>query len=218
MMLFCMYTTHAQETQHDVTTFLGIPVDGYKSEMRKKLIAKGFAAVPGQDYLKGEFNGTNVTVSIVTNNNKVYRIMLYDAKTQDVGNIKIRFNNLISQFKNNKRYLCLKDYTLDEKEDISYEMLVHNKIYDAYFYQVPNMDSATLENDIKKSVLEKYTMEEYENPTKEIKDDIEEISYKVFLNKLDKKIVWFRIIKQHGEYGIAMYYDNIYNEANGEDL
>ena len=28
--------------QKDVTKFLGIPVDGYKSEMRRKLIDKGF--------------------------------------------------------------------------------------------------------------------------------------------------------------------------------
>ena len=28
--------------QNDVTTFLGIPVDGFKSEMRQKLIDKGF--------------------------------------------------------------------------------------------------------------------------------------------------------------------------------
>lgn len=32
----------AMYAQKDVTTFLGIPVDGYKSEMRQKLIAKGY--------------------------------------------------------------------------------------------------------------------------------------------------------------------------------
>ena len=60
--------------QKDVTTFLGIPVDGTKSEMKKKLISKGFEVVPGQEFLKGEFNGTDVQVYIGTNNNKVYSL------------------------------------------------------------------------------------------------------------------------------------------------
>lgn len=35
---------------------------------------------------------------------------------------------------------------------------------------------------------------------------------------LVKKTVWFRICENYGEYYIAMYYDNEYNCANGEDL
>lgn len=108
------------QAQKDVTTFLGIPVDGPKSEMRKKLIAKGFEPVPGQDFLKGEFNGADVHVYIVTNNNKVYRIMLCDANTQDEAGIKIRFNNLVSQFENNKRYVKFDNYTLSGDVDIPY--------------------------------------------------------------------------------------------------
>lgn len=40
----CIITllTVAVYAQKDVTTFLGIPIDGFKSEMRKKLIAKGY--------------------------------------------------------------------------------------------------------------------------------------------------------------------------------
>lgn len=33
-----------------------------------------------------------------------------------------------------------------------------------------------------------------------------------------KKHVWFRIEEYYGKYYIAMYYDNEYNHANGEDL
>lgn len=88
MMLFCMYTTHAQESQNDVTTFLGIPVDGYKPQMIQKLKSKGFVMAQGVDALTGEFNGTDVHVFIGTNNNKVYRIMLCDANDQDEINIK----------------------------------------------------------------------------------------------------------------------------------
>lgn len=115
--------------QNDVTTFLGIPVDGFKSEMRQKLIAKGFTPkkVRTNEYLEGEFNGTDVHIYIATNNNKVYRIMVCDANTQDEANIKIRFNKLVNQFENNKRYTALDQYTISDTEDISYEMLAHKK-------------------------------------------------------------------------------------------
>ena len=33
-----------------------------------------------------------------------------------------------------------------------------------------------------------------------------------------KKSVWFMINERFGKYYIIMYYDNGYNQANGEDL
>ena len=125
--------------QNDVTTFLGIPVDGFKSDMKQKLVKKGFVPkkVGTNEFLEGEFNGTDVQVFIATNNNKVYRIMLCDAETRNETNIKIRFNNLVSQFENNKRYSTYGNHTLSDEEDISYEMNVHNKNYDAIFFQLP---------------------------------------------------------------------------------
>ena len=79
----------------DVTEFLGIPVDGTKTEMKQKLIAKGFVPKKMGDleWLEGEFNGTDVGVRIFTNKNKVYRIMLADKNPVDEAQIKIRFNN-----------------------------------------------------------------------------------------------------------------------------
>lgn len=58
--------------QNDVTTFLGIPVDGFKSEMKQKLVSKGFVPkkVGTNEFLEGEFNGTDVHVYIATNNIK----------------------------------------------------------------------------------------------------------------------------------------------------
>lgn len=34
----------------------------------------------------------------------------------------------------------------------------------------------------------------------------------------DKRVVWFMIEKDYGRYCIVMYYDNVYNRSNGEDL
>lgn len=209
--------------QNDVTTFLGIPVDGFKSEMRQKLIAKGFTPkkVRTNEYLEGEFNGTDVHIYIATNNNKVYRIMVCDANTQDEANIKIRFNKLVNQFENNKRYTALDQYTISDTEDISYEMLVHKKNFDALFYQNPDMekvDTLALQNKIREQLLEKYKPEQLENPTEEMNQEVQAIAMRIGMDMIFKKPVWFRICESYGEYYITMYYDNEYNHANGEDL
>ena len=209
--------------QNDVTTFLGIPVDGFKSEMRQKLIAKGFTPkkVGNNEYLEGEFNGTDVHIYIATNNNKVYRIMVCDANTQDEANIKIRFNRLVNQFKNNKKYTALDQYTISDTEDISYEMLVHKKNFDALFYQNPDMekvDTLALQNKIREQLLKKYKPEQLENPTEEINQEAQAIAMSIGMDMIFKKPVWFRICEHYGKYFITIFYDNEYNHANGEDL
>ena len=214
-------TSFAQ--QKDVTSFLGIPVDGTKTEMKQKLIAKGFVPKKfgDEEFLEGEFNGCNVNVYIRTNNNKVYRIMVADNFTVDEAQIKIRFNNLVSQFENNKRYFPLDKYTLSDEEDISYEMTVHNKNYDAYFYQVPDMEKAdtlALQEKERNELLSKYTEAELKNPSEEITKEIANTTIKIGSELMLMKPVWFKIVRVNGKYFICMYYDNEYNHANGEDL
>lgn len=207
--------------QKDVTTFLGIPVDGTKSEMKKKLISKGFEVVPGQEFLKGEFNGYDVHVYIATNNNKVCRIMLCDAIHRSEANIKVRFNTLIEQFKSNKRYLSLDDYTISDDVDISYEMNIQNKEFDALFFQKPDVeqiDTVAIDEALREKMLVKYTKEQLENPTKEIEKELGLLRVEYLLEYIKKKPVWFTISSFEDEYYITMYYDNEYNRANGEDL
>ena len=209
--------------QNDVTTFLGIPVDGFKSEMRQKLIAKGFTPkkVGTKEYLEGEFNGMDVLIYIVTNNNKVYRIMVCDANTQDEANIKIRFNRLVNQFKNNTKYTALDQYTISDTENISYEMNVHKKNFDALFYQNPDMekvDTLALQNKIREQLLKKYKPEQLENPTEEMNQEAQAIAMSIGMDMIFKKPVWFRICEHYGKYFITIFYDNEYNHANGEDL
>ena len=92
--LFFFATASAQEK--DVTKFLGIPVDGFKSEMIQKLKEKGFVLSTYEDALEGEFNGVSVSLSVVTNNNKVYRVVVIDNNNSSEADIKIRFNNFSS--------------------------------------------------------------------------------------------------------------------------
>ena len=209
--------------QKDVTTFLGIPIDGYKPAMRQKLIAKGFVPkkVNNSEYFEGEFNGTDVHIFIGTNNNKVYRLMISDVNSRSEADIKIRFNNLVRQFKNNDRYVSTDDYIISDSEDISYEMMAHDKVYQAIFYQLPvieKLDTLALREQVKKEMLKKYSQKQLDNPTEEISKESENIAARIGIDLITKKPVWFRIFESYGKYSISMYYDNEYNKANGEDL
>lgn len=223
VLLLLAATVVSASAQRDVTKFLGIPVDGTKAEMKRKLIEKGFTPTKeqGYDYLEGEFNGRDVYVYIVTNNNKVYRIMVSDANLSDEADIKIRYNNLVGQFERNERYIPLRDYRIPDEEDISYEMTVHKKTYQTAFFQYSSMeqeDMLTLGNDLRSEMLKKYTEEQLENPTEEINSDADAIKKGLMIERFRNKLVWFQINRLYGKYGISMYYDNEYNHASGEDL
>jgi hypothetical protein len=202
--------------QKDVTQFLGIPVDGSKSEMIQKLKSKGYTISPYiNDVLVGEFNGTDVNIHIATNNNKVCRIMVADANTIGETDIRIRFNKLIQQFQNNKKYIPLPEstisqYNIPEDENISYELLIKNKRYEALFYQKTAVyDSLEIEMG---NLLKK------ENPNDAEKERLSVVKAKMLDEINFNKVVWFMISEHDGKYFISMFYDNEYNRANGEDL
>ena len=223
VLVLCALSISAQEKE--VTKFLGIPVDGYKAEMRKKLISKGLTpkTVQGSEFFEGEFNGHDVLVYIVTNNNKVWRIMVCDKNTCGETDIKIRFNNLCRQFSKNEKYVAANfnlDQTISDKEDISYEMSVHNKRYEASYYQV--LDKATIEaitvpEDRIRGMLK--DIGGIENPTEEQLKNATDLGIASFaFDMTRKKSVWFMISENYGKYSITMYYENEYNHSDGEDL
>lgn len=219
-MLFVCVT--ALFAQNDVTKFLGIPVDGSKSEMIQKLKAKGFRYDSELDCLKGEFNGRDSYISVVTNNDKVYRIMVRDAMASDETSIRIRFNTLCRQFENNKKYQSVssESYIIPEDEDIAYNISIKNKRYQASYFQVPEggIDSTTIAQEAQTFIYSKYSQEQLSSFTEEQKQEIMTELLQYMTDKLYKKSVWFMIAEQYGEYYILLYYDNGYNQANGEDL
>jgi len=206
----------AMIAQKDVTQFLGIPVDGTKSEMMQKLKDKGYTISPyKKDVLVGDFNGTDVNIHIVTNNNKVCRIMVADANIIGETDIRIRFNKLLQQFNSNKKYHSLPDstmskYAIPENEDISYELSVKNKRYEAVFYQ-KTVDYDSLEIKMS-SLLKKETFNDAD------RERLSVIMKKMIDRSNFNKVVWFMISELYGKYSITMYYDNEYNRANGEGL
>lgn len=238
LVALCMLSV-ATFAQKDVTKFLGIPVDGTKTQMIQKLKAKGFVYNQSKDLLKGEFNGEQVEISVQTQGNKVWRLAVSDVKGRDEGQIKIRYNKLISQFKNNENYMSLSENEpLSEDEDIGYNILAYNKQYQVAFYQTPNIDSAQASQSISSKYADeinrineykaKFSEEELANPQGELKENIEKISEWIMevmqketaevLNNVTKKLVWFTIGNMYGKYYITMFYENGYNEANGSDL
>lgn len=211
----------AMNAQEDVTKFLGIPVDGTKSEMIKKLLKKGFERSDfDRDILTGEFNGMKVNISIQTNNNKVWRLVVMDRAIVNETNIKTKYNNLCDQFASNPNYdgiFPAEYYYIPEYEDISYEITVNNKQYEAMFCQTNR--AAALKR-AKEKLSVKYTWEQLENPTADIKGEIDDLTDELFEKSLENKTVWFTIGEDsYGEgYFLGIFYENRYNKADGSDL
>ena len=64
------------KTNDSVLKFVGIPIDGTKDKMIKSLENEGFEYLSLLDYLRGMFNGEEVTLHISTNRNIVDRIIV----------------------------------------------------------------------------------------------------------------------------------------------
>lgn len=216
MLLMLSIMAYAQQ---DVTRFLGIPIDGSKAEMIRKLKEKGYLSDLTTGALVGEFNGANVNIFVVTNNNKVCRIVVADANKVDERSIQIRFNRLCEQFANNPKYISFRDFTIPEDEDIDYEIIVNKKRYEAIFYQQATaIDTVAVREKLRPILLSKYTEEQLANPTEEVQSEIMKVAMDYLLEDCSKRPVWFMIAGYYGKYHITMYYDNEYNRANGEDL
>lgn len=203
--------------QNDVTTFLGIPVDGTKTAFIQKLKAKGFITDNIYD-LKGQFNGNDVYIDVQTNNNKVSRIVVTYQNLRKESDIVIDYNNLIEQFRKNGRYAeyPLPNELIEEGENVSYQITCKNKRYQAIFYQRPveyapedienlstiqeRLDSAQSSRDLSANL--------------KVLGDINGFWRKYLMNKL----VWFMIYESYGRYTIAIFYENKLNTPNGEDL
>lgn len=208
---------YGEAMKSDVTTFLGIPVDGTVSSMKQKLIAKGFKQ--DSDVLSGQFNGHDVYLGFAANKGKVWRVGVINKTPYSEAQIRTQFNYLVGQFKNSAKYDNVEEYdpTIDESEDIDYEMSIHKKEYEANFYQKSRIegDSIKWKEQFKLSLLK-----EVPNATAE---DIEAYWKVMFefgklIGKMEKH-VWFKIARNsYDSYSIQIYYDNEYNRPNGEDL
>lgn len=162
------------QTNSNVLKFMGIPVDGSKTQVIQKLKEKGFKYDSINDCLVGQFNGHNSDIFISTNKNKVDRIVVKTLTALSTADIRVSYNRLLQQFNTNNKYVTFEENEcISEDEDISYEMRAHDKRYEAAFYPKENITQG---------------------------------------------MVWFMIYRSFAEYSIVIYYDNLNNRPNGEDL
>ena len=243
----------AQPSTDNTLKFLGIPVDGTEQQMVASLKSKGFRYNAAQNYLTGEFNGENVEVFIHTNHNRVDRIYVSFPSTTSESDIRIKYNRLISQFDNNSKYtsFMVTNEPIPMDEDISYEMSVNDKRYQAsYRYMNPDIDPNYLIQQMAEAIIAatpedkveqvKAAMEAFINGSEEDRNSMAEQSSEMIkslgegewtpesmemmlsvLKKMESLMtgeVWFMIHRNYGRYNIGMYYDNLANRANGEDL
>lgn len=246
LLMLLSIVVDAQE--NDVTKFMGIPVDGSKSDMISKLEEKGFVWNNEAECMEGMFNGRGVFLRVIEDKNKVYRILVEDAVSWDASDIIVNYNRLIEQFENNEKYIIYQfshNEKIDKRENIQYEMEVNNKRYQSVFYQkgenwpketeidlnipfcketegIVDSFHENVVNIIKTSISDYY--EKYLKDTRRMtKEQLYEFDKKLFVEIHDcldtsNRVVWFMIGKENDKFKIVMYYDNVLNAPNGEDL
>jgi len=223
-LLFSVISIVAFCQQRDITRFLNIPIDGDKSEMMNRIKAKGFKTTKFEDgkVLTGRFNGEDVYIDVLTNDkNEVYRVVVWDKTPCDERQIRIRYNNLCYQFKENSKYLSNDDWSIPEEDDISYELNIRKKNYQAVYFQWPTEigDSIIQEQVLEVSIPNKLQGKYDGLSEEEYHSEFERLYLEKLIELSSKKRVWFTIMEQSiDRYAIVMYYENVYNMANGEDL
>lgn len=122
--------------------------------------------------------------------------------------------------KNDKYFALTPNEPIPNSEDISYEMLVNKKSYTASFYYNPLYEMSEEEKiqfvqDLKDSLLSQEGVDSADQ------ESFEQALKLLAVSKLITKAngeVWFTISEYLGKYYISMYYDNLNNRPNGEDL
>lgn len=238
-------------------TFLGIPIDGTEAQFATKLKSKGFTYNSLYESYKGQFNGKPVDVYIHTNHNLVDRVYVAFPATSEES-VRIEYNRLLNQFKKNSKYLDLGfNEEIPEDDDISYEISVKSKRYQASFsYFDPDRDPVPFMNSLLDKFSDFFTKEQlatlkgYVEKAISIPEDQREAMQEQMLSDIqsmglgqtdnsefdsERQIrflatfmdgmreladgdVWFMIHEHYGQYQIGLYYDNLHNQANGEDL
>lgn len=231
LLMLLTLALNAQQYQYTVK-FLGIPVDGSKSEMISKLKKKNFKYDSYKDQLSGKFNGKDVYVMIHTNHDIVDRICVMDRYLSNSSDIKINFNILLKQFKENPNYdgFLAPNMEIPNEEDIQYEMTINDKRYQASFHQQFTSkefwdlwNDSIYRNEWFNNNYYDYELDSIYNMCEDEMEFLEKIAKSFWeehwLDAINNNDVWFTISSdRNNKYRIVLYYDNKRNRPNGEDL
>ena len=229
-----MLLTLSLNAQDNIIKFMGIPVDGTKSEMISKLKQKGFTYDYDNDMFKGSFNGDAIQGIIETYNDKVYNIrFIYDVSGFNKSMVINRFNSLVLKYDTNEKYLSkikidkalnnIESYQIDPYEDIDYEIRNGKTYFATYYYNYgKDLSDTTGMYQFKKDLYNRYSnlASLYERNIEEVVDALGGIEALYVLEKLEQDKVWFFILDgfESNTYNIMFYYNNKRNAPNGEDL
>lgn len=218
LILSLLLITTTMFAQKDVTKFMGIAVDGTKAEMVEKLKAKGFTeSTYNKDILNGTFYGSKVNLFIKTNQDKVYKITVIDEELANESSVKSRFNNLCRLFMKHKSYQVMlpipyEKYLIPDGESITKEMKDNEKVYEALFFQTPARTiNKKIETEMKEALTAKFTLQEINDRTDAVKEEILNKHFDKLYEIYSKKAVWFNINECMGKYSISASFENGYN-------
>lgn len=229
LLMFLTLSLNAQDLES--VKFMGIPVDGTKENMISQLEQKGFKYDAKTDYLDGKFNGEDAILYVSTNKDVVDRIMVTFINPVSETDIKIKFNRLVRQFENNEKYFSvLENQSIDDDVDISYDISIKKKRFQAAYHQCYTKDEIDA---IKALINENYdTFMDTFAESPEIKEsglsfngtkdeNVNAIAALMGMAYMMNNDVWFMISEnptRYNYYMITVFYDNLSNRPNGEDL
>ena len=130
--------TASLSAQGNITSFLGIPVNGTKAEVTQRLIEQGAVKVKDGLQISG-IDQMPFLVRIKTHKGKVYSISLVETKgTKDVKTAVARFNSLIDSYRENTCEYTEYEYNsfVVINDETSTERHIHEGDYYAEFFQV----------------------------------------------------------------------------------
>ncbi len=168
--------------QRKVIEYMGIPIDGTKSEMIRKLQAKGGEYISAFDWVEMKNGNRTSYITINTYNDKVWRLVItpFGWPTSDEAKVKAHYNDLCNMCEGPLYYPIREVLPISDEENIAYEMKVHNKKYSIACFSIPydymelfwnDRDSLTSEqlNNITMrrcwSVIQLYEDKPYVNPS-----------------------------------------------------
>ena len=224
LLMLLTLSLNAQDND-EIIKFVGIPVDGTKSEMISKLKQKGFTFDNDANLFKGEFNGDKISGIIQTYKDKVFGIrFMYDVSGYSKTMVINRFNSLVLKYDTNEKYQSniafdkitddIDTYQIDPYENIGNEMR-NGKIYKAqYHYKYGKNLSDT-------TGLVQYKKEMPEDLASFIESNYGDSGFEALYirHKLEQDVVQFYIIDMgYDEFNIMFDYYNRRNAPNDEDL
>lgn len=125
----------------DVTTFMGIPIDGTVESVKSKLKAKGFKDI-GDNALKGRFFGSEAWVAVFGEKGLANAVFLVIYCSDDEDYAKLSYNMIFDGLKDCGRYVYLKGEKIGKNVNLLRELLeADDNSLSSYFLQNGNEDS-----------------------------------------------------------------------------